>query len=312
LPALAASGGLQLGLFGFIDRLREEQIMVLSRRSFALSAVAAGLVEAQEKKPFTAGEVIDRIKKNVGVPWRAETVDTIKSGNSDTPVTGIATTMMATLDAVERASAAGKNMVITHEPTFYSHEDKTDTLKDDPTYRFKQDFLDRHKMVVFRFHDHWHAHRPDGIATGMIEALGWTKNVDPANSRQFLFDGLTLGTLAKQMQDKLKIKAMRVVGDPDLKVHTVAGNWGYAGSLRPFTRPDLDVLVIGEAREWELIEYAADTVTSGKKKGLIVLGHIPSEQAGMKYCADWLKTFISEVPIEFVPAAEPFWRPDAG
>jgi len=286
--------------------------MVLSRRSFALSAVAAGLVEAQEKKPFTAGEVIDRIKKNVGVPWRAETVDTIKSGNSDTPVTGIATTMMATLDAVERASAAGKNMVITHEPTFYSHEDKTDTLKDDPTYRFKQDFLDRHKMVVFRFHDHWHAHRPDGIATGMIEALGWTKNVDPANSRQFLFDGLTLGTLAKQMQDKLKIKAMRVVGDPDLKVHTVAGNWGYAGSLRPFTRPDLDVLVIGEAREWELIEYAADTITSGKKKGLIVLGHIPSEQAGMKYCADWLKTFISEVPIEFVPAAEPFWRPDAG
>ena len=34
-------------------------------------------------------------------------------------------------------------MVITHEPTFYSHEDKTDALKDDPTYRFKQEFLDR-------------------------------------------------------------------------------------------------------------------------------------------------------------------------
>ncbi len=30
----------------------------------------------------------------------------------------------------------------------------------------------------------------------------------------------------------------------------------------------------------------------------------------MKYCAEWLKSFISEVPIEFVPAAEPFWRPD--
>ena len=75
-----------------------------------------------------------------------------------------------------------------------------------------------------------------------------------------------------------------VVGDPNLKVHTVAGNWGYAGTSRPFARPDLDVLVIGEAREWELIEYAADTITSGRKKGLIVLGHIPSEQAGMIYC----------------------------
>ncbi len=104
---------------------------------------------------------------------------------------------------------------------------------------------------------------------------------------------------------------MRVMGDPNLRVHTLAGNWGYAGSSRPFARPDLDVLIIGEAREWELIEYAADTIQSGKKKGLIVLGHIPSEQAGMLNCANWLKTFITEVPIEFIPAAEPFWNPNA-
>jgi hypothetical protein len=32
----------------------------------------------------------------------------------------------------------------------------------------------------------------------------------------------------------------------------------------------------------------------------------------MKYFAGWLKTFVTEVPIEYVPAAEPFWRPDAG
>jgi putative NIF3 family GTP cyclohydrolase 1 type 2 len=282
----------------------------VSRRAFVLSA-AAGLAQAQESGSLTARQVIERIQKNVGVPWRTETVDTIKSGSPDTAVKGIATTMMATLDVVERAASAGRNMVITHEPTFYTHEDKTDTLKDDPTYRFKQDFLDKHDMVVFRFHDHWHAHRPDGIATGMVEALGWAKNVDPRNPRQFLFDNMTLGDLAKQMRDRLQVRAMRVVGDPNLKVRTVAGNWGYAGSSRPFARPDLDVLVIGEAREWELIEYAADTITSGRKKGLIVLGHIPSEQAGMIYCANWLKTFITEVPVEFIAAREPFWSPNA-
>lgn len=282
----------------------------VSRRAFVLSA-AAGLAQAQESGSLTARQVIERIQKNVGVPWRTETVDTIKSGSPDTAVKGIATTMMATLDVVERAASAGRNMVITHEPTFYTHEDKTDNLKDDPTYRFKQDFLDKHDMVVFRFHDHWHAHRPDGIATGMVEALGWAKNVDPRNPRQFLFDSMTLGDLAKQLRDRLQVRAMRVVGDPNLKVRTVAGNWGYAGSSRPFARPDLDVLVIGEAREWELIEYAADTITSGRKKGLIVLGHIPSEQAGMIYCANWLKTFITEVPVEFIAAREPFWSPNA-
>lgn len=68
--------------------------------------------------------------------------------------------------------------------------------------------------------------------------------------------------------------------------------------------------MIGETHEWELVEYAQDTIAAGKKKALIVLGHVVSEQAGMKYCAEWLKEFIKEVPIEFIAAAEPFWWPD--
>ena len=274
-------------------------------------SAAAGAAYAQVSGSLTAADVIERIQKNVGVPWRQQTVDTIKAGTPSTRVRGVATTMMATLDVVQRAAAAGKNMVITHEPTFYTHEDKTDALQDDPTFRFKQSFLTAHDMVVFRFHDHWHARRPDGIATGMAEALGWDKRRDPQNASQFLFDGVTLASLASQIEDTLKIRTMRVIGDPALRVRTVAGTWGYNSSLHPFSRPDLDVLVIGEAREWELIEYAADTATSGKKKGLIVLGHIPSEQAGMRLCADWLRGFIREVPIEFIAAAEPFWSPNA-
>jgi putative NIF3 family GTP cyclohydrolase 1 type 2 len=285
--------------------------METSRRTFVLGAAAATAAAQNAAGALTAKDVIERIQKNVGVPWRDQTVDTIKAGTPATPVKGLATTMMATLDVCQRAAAAGKNMVITHEPTFYSHEDKTDTLQDDTTFQFKQSFLEKNQMVVFRFHDHWHARRPDGIATGMAKALGWDTKTDPQNPRPFLFDGITLAALAKQIEDKLKIRTMRVIGDPGLRVRTVAGNWGYAGSLRPFMRPDLDVLVIGEAREWELIEYAADTITSGKRKGLIVLGHIPSEQSGMLECASWLKGFISEVPVEYVPAVEPFWSPQA-
>jgi putative NIF3 family GTP cyclohydrolase 1 type 2 len=273
------------------------------------AAVIAAAANAQERS-LPAAEVIDRIKKNVGVPWREQTVDTIKSGTPGTPVKGIATTMMATFDVVQRAASAGRNMIITHEPTFYSHEDRTDALKDDPIYRAKQKFLDEHQMVVFRFHDHWHAHRPDGIATGMAKALGWEKNSDPQNPRQFRFDGVPLAAFAGQIASKLNIRTMRVVGDPELRVRTVAANWGYSSTLAPFAR-DIDVFIIGEAREWELVEYAADTVTAGTKRALIVMGHIPSEQSGMLYCAEWLKGFIPEVPVEFVAAAEPFWNPRA-
>jgi putative NIF3 family GTP cyclohydrolase 1 type 2 len=111
----------------------------------------------------------------------------------------------------------------------------------------------------------------------------------------------------------LKIRTMRVLGDPRLPVKRVLASWGNV-SQQPgipfFARPDVDVLVVGETHEWELVEYAQDTIAAGQKKALIVLGHVVSEQAGMKYCAEWLKEFIKEVPIEFIAAAEPFWRPD--
>ena len=280
--------------------------MDTTRRALLLGA-AAGTAMARPAV-LTAGEVVERIRKNVGVPWRAETVDTFKAGSADTPVRGVATTMMATFDVVRKASAAGLNFVITHEPTFYNHEDKTSDLASDPTWQAKDEFLRKNNMAVFRFHDHWHARRPDGIATGMAEELGWA--TDPRDPRLFRFDNATLAGLAREIKTKLKIRAMRVVGDPQLRVNSVSANWGYAnqmGGIRALARPDVDVLIVGEAREWEVVEYAADTVTAGKKKALIVLGHIVSEQAGMKYCARWLKGFVSEVPVEFVAAEEPFW-----
>jgi putative NIF3 family GTP cyclohydrolase 1 type 2 len=299
--------------------------MQISRRSFLFTAAGVTATEMAlsatgsmwpPQGTLTAAQVIDRIKVNManaGVSWRTETVDKIIAGAAETPVKGIATTMMATLEVVERAAAANRNFLITHEPTFYSHLDTTDSLQQDATYRHKAEFLRSHDMVIFRFHDHWHARRPDGIATGMARELGWEKQADPQNPRQFLFDGVPLAQLAKDMQARLGIRTMRVVGDPKLVVRRVQANWGYAsppGATTTFARPDVDALVIGEAREWELVEYAQDTIRAGQKKALIVLGHVVSEQAGMKYCADWLRGVIPEVPIDFVPASEPFWAPE--
>ena len=67
------------------------------------------------------------------------------------------------------------------------------------------------------------------------------------------------------------------------------------------------MLLVGETREWETVEYAADAVTQGRNKALIVIGHVPSEQGGMEECTRWLKEFVKEVPVEFVATKEPFW-----
>ena len=138
-------------------------------------AATSAFPQVPSTTPLTAVQVVERIKANVGIPWREKTVDGIIVGSPDTPVHGIATTMMATLAVMQRAAAAGKNMVITHEPTFYSHQDTVDELKGDATYQYKLDFIRKNNMVSFHFHDHWHGHKPDGIAVGMYRELGWGK-----------------------------------------------------------------------------------------------------------------------------------------
>lgn len=103
---------------------------------------------------------------------------------------------------------------------------------------------------------------------------------------------------------------MRVLGDPKLSVKRVATSWGYLGAdIELISREEVDVLVCGETREWELVKFVQDMISSGKQKALLVLGHVVSEQAGMKLCAEWLKPFIPEVRIELIAAPEPFWRP---
>ncbi len=267
----------------------------------------------RNQAPLTAAAIVERIQKMVGIPWRAQTVDQIIAGSPDLAVSGIATTMMATLDVLERAAERARNLVITHETPFYLHQDQTSDLADDPTYQFKLRFIREHGMAIFHFHDHWHARHPDGIAVGMMRELGWTQNADPHDPRRFTFAGMPLETLVKEMEFHLQARTIRVIGDPKLPIRRALASWGYASrmpGIPQFREAGVDLFIVGETREWELVEYAQDSITRGEKKALIVLGHVVSEQAGMKYCAEWLQPFVPEIPVEFISAREPFWRPD--
>ncbi len=284
---------------------------------FLICAASAAISIAQERSAsslsrVTAQQVIDRIKSHVGVPWNSETVDTFKAGNPSTPVTGIAVTMMATMDVLQRAAAAGDNLIITHEPTFYSHLDKPDDLplkEKDPVLAEKRAFIEQHHLIVWRFHDHWHRRSPDGIEAGVVHDLAWEKYQDPANPYLFSIPETTIAELAGYLKLKLAIADLRVVGNRQRRVTRVAlspGAAGFARETRALEQPDVQVLILGETREWETVEYVADAISEGKQKALIVLSHVPSEQPGMEECARWLKTFVTEVPVQFVPAADPF------
>ena len=146
----------------------------------------------------------------------------------------------------------------------------------------------------------------------MTTALAWEEYRSPERPRLFSLPPTTLEALAQNIQGRLSARAMRVIGEPQMPVRRVVllpGFNNFPGIKQALDSADVDVVAIGETREWEGIEYARDCITAGKKKGLIVIGHVPSEERGMEECARWLKTFVTEVPIQYLPGGDPFWRP---
>jgi len=259
---------------------------------------------------MTAREVVEAIKKNQGVPWNDRSYrDTFKVGDPNVTVKGIATTMMTTFDMLKRANAQGLNMVITHEPTFWTDRDDTKDLTDNPLYRLKTEFVVKNGMVVWRDHDHLHAMTPDYTVVGELRSVG-IKGGEHATMRTntWTIPETTFGEFAAQVKRTSGARALRCVGDPNAKVSRIQVGPGYG---TPRMTAGIDVVIGGEQQEadggFDDVEYVMDAVSLGMPKGLIMLGHVISEQAGMEDFGNWLRTFIHDVPIQFVPADEPYW-----
>ena len=274
--------------------------------------ILSGFSSAQDKGgSLTAGEVVERIKQNVTCPWSDETVDTFKAGGPENKVTGIACTFMATVDVLKRAANLGCNMVITHEPTYYNHLDNTDMLEGDPVYDAKQAIIEENNMSIFRFHDHWHRTTPDGIYTGMIDKMQWKTYLVEGETNIFKFPGISLHDITDHLKQVFPEANIRVIGNSRLPVNYAAFSAGAPGSaahIRLLQREEINLIVIGEAPEWESISYVRDASQAGLKKAMIILGHTVSEEAGMEYCAKWMQTFIDEVPVFFVESHDPFYQ----
>ena len=257
----------------------------------------------------TAADAIHQIQRRYPAPV-AETVDTVKAGDPTTPVTGIVTTFLDTMEVLKEANRRGLNLVITHEPTFYNHRDNTAFFANDPVYKEKLAFIEQHHMVVFRLHDEIHGTPPDHIALGLVEALGWQSYAKPNDPFFLTIPPISLMALAKEIQTKLKANTLRVVGDPNLVITHVALRPGASGLERQVTAlrsEDVELLIAGEASEWETVEYVRDASAQGRHKALILLGHEVSEEPGMEKCAEDLRSLFPKLKVEHIPAGNPLW-----
>ncbi len=254
---------------------------------------------------YTVRQVVDAMLSEN--PTKIErTVDQLRSGSMDQEVTGVVTTMFPTLDLINETIKIGANMIIAHETPYFNNNDDTEWLKDDDVFKYKIELLNKHKIAIHRFHDHWHRHKPDGIIYGCLLKMGWEKYYNPEIGNMItLPTPILLEDIIKQAKKAMNIPSVRVVGDLKQPIKTVMFCLGFTG-IGNISKTKPDLVMHGEAREIEHIEEIRDGKTIGEKVNLLTLGHSVSEEPGMVYCATWLAPKLPGLKITSIPSGNPF------
>ncbi len=154
----------------------------------------------------------------------------------------------------------------------------------------------------------------DMICEGQIRFFGlegeWIKGPRPAVNRFRLKEAMTPRELARQFRGKGNAQNIRLCGAVDQPCTNLSLCFGTPGGVFDELRnPDIDLVLTGEACEWQLGEYARDAAQLGFRKSLMILGHIPSEREGMRLLAEWMKERFSQFETRYFECGEVYCAP---
>ncbi len=248
-----------------------------------------------------------------GYDENPEGCDHYKCGNPEDECKGIVTTIAASVDVLRKTAELGYNLIIVHEPAFYTHLDKQDWLENNEVYKQKMQIIKDAGITIWRDHDHLHRHQPDMMRYGIMKELGWENYLISDNVRDGVYEipEIPFKDLVEDFKVKFHLNGVRITGNPDTIVRKV---W-FCGHIwdnntKFVTRVDeenIDVCIPQECYDWTLVSYMRDAGQLGLNKAMLMMGHINLEELGMKYASKWIPELIeNEVPVTFIPANDTF------
>lgn len=272
-------------------------------------------------------EVISRISKFHPEVDETHTCDVVKFGDTDRECTGVVTTVYASVEVIRKAAELGANLIVCHEPLFYSHDDTQDWLAGNSVYEEKAALLAKNGIVVWRDHDRIHGGSParirdhmDMVFYGIMKELGWEKYCIGFDKKPMLYKipETTARALTAQLLEKFNLSGARIVGNLDAKVrrvffceHVTAASFGGkqkdCAAIQEIEAEGYDALIPFEIIDWTLSEYVRDAAQLGRDKVLIEMGHFNVEEIAMKYMVEWLPGLLDEgTPVHYVQSGDSF------
>lgn len=239
---------------------------------------------------MTANEIYEMLLE--GVTRLEPTADGIISGDGEREVRRIVTCHKLTFDMLDRAKAAGADMIITHEPPFVDGNHPGSHI---PVDVEKARRIAGSGIAVCRFHDHAHADEFDYIHEGFIRAtgirvVGRDERAQLGVRRYTLDEPISARRLAAICREKLGAAHPRVAGDADHEVRSLIlalGGIGYH-QIKLLANDGFDLIVTGELNEVLELEHVKDIRYLYGEKAVLLLGHYTAEYMGMRLLAERL------------------------
>lgn len=258
-----------------------------------------------------AWEIMEELFAQAGGAYE-KTCDTLKAGSPDREVGKIAVSMFATPELVMRAREWGADLLIVHEPTYYSH---MDVHTDEKIECEKRALIEKSGLTIYRHHDHAHAMKPDTIVAGEVKYMKLDAHIDSIDDvdcvRMTLNQSMTPRQVAAHIERETGIRHIRICGAADVPCTRITGMFGTPGGVfEELKSAESEIVMTGEACEWMLGEYARDAAQLGYKKALLILGHIGSERDGMRYLADELTSRYPDIPCRYFECGEVYTYTD--
>jgi putative NIF3 family GTP cyclohydrolase 1 type 2 len=243
---------------------------------------------------------------------KPRTVDRFIIGDPQTSVKKIGTCWMSDWKTCRKAVESGVNVLVTHEPTFYTHwdlDEKEGDYYSSPEYtknlylqqvEKKKKWINENGLVIIRNHDTLDALRDTGIPFALGNFLGFS-NSEIIASRTYYnvyrLDSQKAEIFAKKIAAKLLEigqPGVAFYGDPDRQITSVGVGTGCICDPLEFAdlKPDLFISIDDVVRTWTQTAYAEDTGNP-----LIVINHGTSEEMGMRNLNHIIKKKFPDIDV---------------
>lgn len=243
---------------------------------------------------------------------RETTVDRIIIGDPEREAQRVLVSWMSDFRAVRAAVERGCDLLVTHEPTFWTHRNEVPTIEGwdpgSPQGRIaaeKRKFIEDSGLVILRCHDVWDGMPEIGIPWSWARFLGLgdTPAVLGPGSYQQRYDipPTTLEGLARRIAERTATigePAVQVVGDGDQTVSKVGIGTGCYCNPQRYQQMGCDVSIVCDDGNWywESIQCAADA-----GHAIIRVNHGTSEEAGMVALAQYMRDSFAGLQVEHLP-----------